>query len=113
MRVRQLQPVVIVSRADYLRLWPEHEEGIGPADYVLVNGERRWRAATRRYPLPVVDALIRPQLADSRPEFLDAIFTENIDRKNLDPIEEARAVEEMVNEGAGSAAKAAERVPAA
>jgi ParB family transcriptional regulator, chromosome partitioning protein len=107
MRVRQLQPVVVVGRADYLRLWPEHEEGIGSADYVLVNGERRWRAAAQ-VSLPVVDAIIRPQLADSRPAFLDAIFTENIDRKNLDPIEEARAVEEMVTE-CGSAAKAAER----
>jgi ParB family chromosome partitioning protein len=107
MRVRQLQPVAVVSRADYLRLWPDHEEAIGPADYVLVNGERRWRAATQ-VSLPAIDAIIRPQLADSRPAFLDAIFTENIDRKNLDPIEEARAVEEMVTE-CGSAAKAAER----
>jgi ParB family chromosome partitioning protein len=107
MRVRQLQPVVVVGRADYLRLWPEHEEGIGAADYVLVNGERRWRAAIQ-VSLPTIDVIIRPQLADSRPAFLDAIFTENIDRKNLDPIEEARAVEEMVNE-CGSAAKAAER----
>jgi len=107
MRVRQLQPVVVVSRADYLRLWPEHEEGIGPADYVLVNGERRWRAANQ-VSLPTIDVIIRPQLADSRPEFLDAIFTENIDRKNLDPIEEAHAVEEMVTE-CGSAGKAAER----
>ena len=107
MRVRQLQPVVVVGRADYLRLWPEHEESIGPADYVLVNGERRWRAAVQ-VSLPTIDVIIRPQLADSRPAFLDAIFTENIDRKNLDPIEEARAVEEMVTE-CGSAAKAAER----
>lgn len=107
MRVRQLQPVVVVGRADYLRLWPEHEEGIGQADYVLVNGERRWRAANQ-VSLPAIDVIIRPQLADSRPEFLDAIFTENIDRKNLDPIEEARAVDEMVTE-CGSAAKAAER----
>jgi ParB family chromosome partitioning protein len=107
MRVRQLQPVAVVSRADYLRLWPDHEESIGPADYVLVNGERRWRAATQ-VSLPAIDAIIRPQLADSRPAFLDAIFTENIDRKNLDPVEEARAVEEMVTE-CGSAAKAAER----
>jgi ParB family chromosome partitioning protein len=107
MRVRQLQPVVVVGRTDYLRLWPEHEEGIGPADYVLVNGERRWRAATQ-VSLPAIDVLIRPQLADSRVDVLDALFAENIDRKNLDPIEEARAVDEMVTE-CGSAAKAAAR----
>jgi ParB family chromosome partitioning protein len=108
LRIRQLQPVVVVARGDYLRLWPEHEEQVPESsDYVLVNGERRWRAAVQ-VSLPVLDALVRPSLADSRPAFLDAIFTENIDRKNLDPIEEARAVEEMVNE-CGSASQAAER----
>jgi ParB family chromosome partitioning protein len=107
MRVRQLQPVVIVARADYLRLWPEHDAKVGTADYVLVNGERRWRAA-RHTGLDRLDALIRPEVADSRPAFLDAIFTENLDRQNLDPIEEARAVEEMVTE-CGSATAAAER----
>jgi ParB family chromosome partitioning protein len=107
MRVRQLQPVVVVSRADYLRLWPEHDGQVGAADYVLVNGERRWRAAGQ-VTLSRLDALIRPEVADSRPAFLDAIFAENIDRRNLDPIEEARAIEEMVTE-CGSAAGAAER----
>lgn len=106
MRVRQLQPVVVVSRAGYLRLWPEHDEQVGAADYVLVNGERRWRAAIQVH-LVRLDALIREEIADSRPAFLDALFTENIDRRNLDPIEEARAVEAMVTE-CGSAAAAAE-----
>jgi len=108
MRVRQLQPVVVVTRDDYLRLWPEHEDQIpAAAGYVLVNGERRWRAAAQ-VSLPALDALVRPELAGSRPAFLDAIFTENLDRRNLDPIEEARAVEEMVTE-CGSAALAATR----
>lgn len=108
MRVRQLQPVVVVSRGDYLRLWPEHQDQVpDSARYVLVNGERRWRAAAQAG-LPTLEALVRPDLAGSRPAFLDAIFTENLDRRNLDPIEEARAVEEMVTE-CGSAVKAAEQ----
>jgi ParB family chromosome partitioning protein len=106
MRVRQLQPVVVVGRADYLRLWPEHEAQIGEADYVLVNGERRVRAANQVF-LPGVDAIVRPHLADSKTAFLDALFSENFDRKNFNAIEEARAVEAMVAE-CGSAHSAAQ-----
>lgn len=107
MRVRQLQPVVVVGRADYLRIFPEHADEIGGADYVLVNGERRLRAALKAN-LPLLDAMVRPQIADSRTDFLDALFTENLDRKNLDPIEEAQAVEAMVAE-CGTAKAAAEK----
>ncbi|MCL2580981.1 MAG: ParB/RepB/Spo0J family partition protein [Streptosporangiales bacterium] len=107
MRVRQLQPVVVVKRGDYLRLWPEHESEIGDADYVLVAGERRWRAAGH-VSLSAIDAIERPSLADARTTFLDALFTENIDRKNLDAIEEAEAVESMVAE-CGTAIAAAKQ----
>lgn len=107
MRVRQLQPVVTVSRAAYLRLWPEHAEHVGKADFVLANGERRYRSAIQ-VGLDVLDALIREEVADSREAFLDAVLSENIDRKNFDPIEEAHAVEAMVTE-CGSATAAAER----
>jgi ParB family transcriptional regulator, chromosome partitioning protein len=106
MRVRQLQPVVVVGKADYLRLWPEHETLIGEADYVLVNGERRVRAASQ-VSLPGVDAIVRPHLADSKTAFLDALFTENLDRKNFNAIEEAHAVEAMVAE-CGTAQAAAQ-----
>jgi ParB family transcriptional regulator, chromosome partitioning protein len=107
MRVRQLQPVVAVSSSAYLKLWPDHKEHIGSADYVLVNGERRYRSALH-VRLDTLDALIRDEVADSRAAFLDALVSENIDRKNFDPIEEAIAVEAMVQE-CGSAKLAAER----
>jgi ParB family transcriptional regulator, chromosome partitioning protein len=107
MRVRQLQPVVVVGREAYLRLWPEHEGVIGQAKCVLVNGERRYRAAAH-VALDGLDALVREEIADSRAGFMDALLSENIDRKNFDPIEEANAVEAMVAE-CGTARAAAER----
>lgn len=107
MRVRQLQPVVAVSRARYLALWPDHEDDVGAADYVLVNGERRYRAAVQ-VGLERLDVIVREEIADSRAEFLDALVSENIDRKNFDPIEEARAVDAMVQE-CGTASAAAVR----
>jgi ParB family chromosome partitioning protein len=114
-RRRQLQPVVVVSCEHYLALYPEHEEQIrkheeqnGPANYVLVNGERRWRAA-RQVELPLLEAMIREEIADSRAGLLEAVIAENIDRLNLDPIEEANSVEELVAE-CGSAAAAAKQL---
>jgi len=107
LRVRQLAAVVVVERSDYLRLWPDHEEQLGAAGYVLVNGERRWRAATT-VSLPTLEAMVRPGVAASREDFLDALYAENLERKNFDIIEEARAVDEMVKV-CGSALAAAKR----
>ncbi len=106
MRRRQLQPIVVVSRASYLKLFAEHADQIGTATYIIVNGERRYRAATA-VDLGSIEAVIREEVAISRKDFLDAVLSENIDRKNLDPIEEAHAVEALVQEF-GSARAVAE-----
>jgi ParB family transcriptional regulator, chromosome partitioning protein len=107
MRARQLQPVVVVSRAGYLKLWPEHEYQLGEAEFVLANGERRFRAS-RLVSLDALEAMHREEVAESRAAFLDAVLSENLDRKNFDPIEEAHAVEAMVQE-CGTATAAAEQ----
>jgi ParB family chromosome partitioning protein len=97
MRVRQLQPVVVVPRAAYLALWPDHADRIGTAAHILANGERRLRAA-HIVRLETIEAIIREDIADGRTAFLDAVFTENIQRRNFDPIEEAQAVDALVAE---------------
>lgn len=107
MRKRQLQPVVVVSRASYLKLFPEHADTVGSASYVIANGERRYRGA-RQAGLPVLEAIIREEVAETRSDFIDAVLSENIDRQNFDPIEEALAVQTMVKE-CGTGAAAAER----
>lgn len=108
-RVRQLQPVVVVPVKRYLALFPEHEEQVKAAAYVLANGQRRW-LAVREVKLPTIHALVREdsKIVGSRADFMDAVFSENIDRQDFNPIEEARAVEAMVAE-CGSAEVAAER----
>src|SRR5512139_368764 len=82
LEVRQLQPIVVVPRGPYLRLWPEHAEHVGGADFVLVNGERRFRSA-RHVNLPSLDAMVREDVVVDRAAFLDALLKENIDRKNF------------------------------
>jgi ParB family chromosome partitioning protein len=74
-----IQPI-LVSRA---------EDG-----FQLIAGERRWRAA-QKAGLDKIPAWIR----DASPaEALELALTENIQRKDLNPIEEASAYQEMIQE---------------
>lgn len=99
----QLQPCVAVPAGAYLRLWPEHAEQVGSVGHVLINGERRWRAA-QEAGMEKLDFTLRSDLAvvhdgdtqAARAKLLDAVLKENIDRKNFDPIEEARGVAALV-----------------
>ncbi|MBX3485300.1 ParB/RepB/Spo0J family partition protein [Phenylobacterium sp.] len=58
-----------------------------PGEYEIVAGERRWRAA-QKAGLTAIPALVR-QLADD--EAFEIAVIENIQRADLNPIEEARA----------------------
>jgi ParB family transcriptional regulator, chromosome partitioning protein len=65
--------------------------------YQIVAGERRWRAAQRagleRVPVVVKD--LSPQQTQRR---LEIALIENIQRENLNPIEEAHAYQKLVDE---------------
>ncbi len=74
-----LQPVLVTRRA---------------GKYVLVAGERRWRAA-RRAGLQSIPALVQ-ECSDE--EMLLIALIENIQRENLNPIEEARAYLKLIKE---------------
>lgn len=56
--------------------------------YVIVAGERRWRAS-RRAGLETVPVVVR-QVADDR-EMLELALVENLQRSDLNPLEEAEA----------------------
>jgi ParB family chromosome partitioning protein len=57
-------------------------------DYAIIAGERRWRAA-RKAGLEQVPVVVR-QVADDR-ELLELALVENLQRSDLNPIEEAEA----------------------
>lgn len=110
LKAGQIQPIVVIPRTAYLNLWPEHDTDIGPAKWILVAGERRYRSATKVTPaLEFLDAFVRESFAESRQAFVDAMVTENLDRRDMDPIEEAYAVEAMVEMCDKKANKAAVR----
>ena len=67
----------------------------GPLDeYEIIAGERRWRAAQLAglYEIPVILKEIPDQVA------LAIALVENIQRENLNPIEEARALKRLADE---------------
>jgi ParB family chromosome partitioning protein len=74
--------------------------------YHLVAGERRWRAA-RIAGLTRIPAIVR-RVADDR--LLEVALIENIQRKELNPVEEARAYEVLIDELKISQADVARRV---
>lgn len=109
----QLQPCAVVTRSAFLAIFPQHEGAIGSASFVQVTGGRR-RAAAEVADLQTLDITVKNGLAESRSLFLSATAAENIDREDLDPIEEAHAVKLLVDEcGQGKiAAKQLSRTPA-
>ena len=104
----QLQPCTVVARKDFLRIFPEHEVAIGSATWVQVTGGRR-RAAAMLAERPTLDIVVKPDLATSRESWVSATAAENLDRENLDPVEEAQAVQLLVKE-CGTGKAAAERL---
>lgn len=79
----------------------------GPDRYVIITGERRWRAA-QRAGLRVVPAVIRERLEDA--DQLELALVENLQRRDLTPLEEARAFEQMRTSLGLTQAEIADRV---
>ncbi|WP_331728996.1 ParB/RepB/Spo0J family partition protein (plasmid) [Streptomyces sp. NBC_01259] len=103
---RQIQALPVVTRTAYLKLWSGHEEQIGNVDFVIVSGERRFRSASA-VGLSSLECVINDAVAETKKTFLDAVVSENIDRQNFDAIEEANAVDVLV-EAFGTARAVAE-----
>ena len=81
----------------------------GPVDsprYQLITGERRWRAA-QLAGLDQVDVIVK----DVTPqEMLELALVENIQRADLNPLEEANAYQQLVDEFGLTQDRVAERV---
>ncbi len=74
-----LQPILVQDRKDY---------------YEIIAGERRWRAAklANLKEVPVIIKKLTEQ------EVVEISLIENIQRENLNPIEEAQAYKRLLNE---------------
>ncbi len=86
-----LQPLIVQKRKDY---------------YEIIAGERRWRAA-KIAGLKEVPVIIKDY---SRQEIVEISLIENIQRENLNPIEEAMAFKRLLEEFNLKQDEVAERV---
>jgi ParB family chromosome partitioning protein len=65
--------------------------------YQIIAGERRWRAA-QRVGLSRVPVVVKDVASSDRQRQLELALIENIQRENLNPIEEAAAYQRLVQE---------------
>jgi ParB family chromosome partitioning protein len=65
------------------------------AGYQIVSGERRWRAA-KAAGLRTIPAVVRPEVGDH--EILELALVENLQRKDLNPVERARGFLNLIQE---------------
>ena len=86
-----LQPLLVTERKDY---------------YEIIAGERRWRAA-KMAGLKEVPVIIK-KLTEQ--EIMEISLIENVQRENLNPIEEALAYKKLINEFNLKQDEVAERV---
>jgi ParB family chromosome partitioning protein len=89
----QLQPVVAVTRAAFEKLYPDTAVS---ARWVVIIGNRRL-AAAHKFGRPELDVVIKDELAKDAATLLTAAIAENVDRKGFDVIEEAKAVQRLVD----------------
>jgi len=75
-----IQPLILTKTGDY--------------EYEIIAGERRWRAA-KVAELNTVPALIRSVTENEK---LEISLLENIQRKDLNPMEKAKAYQRLINE---------------
>lgn len=104
-----LQPVVLLPADRVAEAWPQHADRLAGAELVVLMGHRRHAASlavrddeTARATMP---ALVRlDAIADDPLAQLDAMTAENVARKALTPVEEARAFAEQAAAGRGQRA---------
>ena len=69
------------------------------SSYRIIAGERRWRAA-QRAGLLRVPVVVRDMPAGSEKQILELALVENIQRENLNPVDEALAYQRLVDDHA-------------
>ncbi|MGW7605276.1 ParB/RepB/Spo0J family partition protein [Streptomyces antimycoticus] len=104
----QLQPVAVVRRAAFLATHPGHEEELGEAEYVVIDGNRRLAAAAKAS-LAELRIDVNDALATSAADIIEAALIANVHRVDVPPLDQAKAIQELVGVH-GSQGKVAKRL---
>ncbi|WP_226487578.1 ParB/RepB/Spo0J family partition protein [Streptomyces parvulus] len=109
LRVRgQVQPVTVVRRAAFLGAHSDQEGQIGTADYVVIDGNRRLKAATAAG-LTELRIDVNDDLAATAADILESALIANVHRVDVPALDQARAIQELVGVH-GSQGKVAKRL---
>jgi ParB family transcriptional regulator, chromosome partitioning protein len=79
-----------------------------PGEYILIEGERRWRAA-QIADIKALDCIIEEEELTAE-EILELQLIVNCQRADLQPMERARAIKRLMDKTGGSGAQIADRV---
>ncbi|MBT2539745.1 ParB/RepB/Spo0J family partition protein [Streptomyces sp. ISL-44] len=91
-----IQPLAVVTRQAFLAAHPGHEDQIGQAAYVVVDGNRRL-AASNLAGLDDVPVHVDDSLAQDADTLLETALTAAVQHENLDPLDEAKALQRLVH----------------
>ncbi|MFB6790215.1 ParB/RepB/Spo0J family partition protein [Streptomyces olivaceus] len=104
----QIQPVTVARRAAFLRAHPDQEELVGAAEYVVIDGNRRLKAAAAAG-LAELRIDVHDDLAATAADILESALIANVHRVDVPPLDQAKAIQQLV-EVHGSQGKVAKRL---
>ncbi|MET9857321.1 ParB/RepB/Spo0J family partition protein [Streptomyces sp. NPDC006450] len=104
----QLQPLAVATRMAFMEAHPGNTDGLGRAPYVVIDGNRRL-AAAQRAGLRTMQIHVNDSLASSAADILESALIANVHRVDVAPMDQARALQELV-EVHGSQAQVAKRL---
>ncbi|MFF4283661.1 ParB/RepB/Spo0J family partition protein [Streptomyces kronopolitis] len=104
-----VQAITVATVAAYLRNRPDRAKDLEPgAEYVVVDGHRR-HAAAHEAGFESIKYTVNDDFVTTDERLLEAAFVANLQRENLSDLEEAAALEKLVDHY-GSQRKAAQRL---
>ncbi|MFF5707129.1 ParB/RepB/Spo0J family partition protein [Streptomyces sp. NPDC012794] len=104
----QLQPLAVATRLAFMEAHPGQTDGLGRAPYVVIDGNRRL-AAAQLAGLKTMHIHVNDALSASAADILESALIANVHRVDVAPMDQARALQELV-EVHGSQAQVAKRI---
>ncbi|OKK14670.1 hypothetical protein AMK16_29305 [Streptomyces sp. CB00455] len=104
----QLQPLAVATRMAFMEAHPGRTDGLGRAPYVVIDGNRRL-AAAHLAGLKMIQIHVNDALSASAADILESALIANVHRVDVAPMDQARALQELVDVH-GSQAQVAKRL---
>ncbi|GGY16858.1 hypothetical protein GCM10010358_80590 [Streptomyces minutiscleroticus] len=91
-----IQPLTVVTRTAFLAAHPDHAADLAAVHYVVVDGNRRL-AGAKLAGLDDIPVHIDDSLAQDADTLLETALTAAVQHEDLEPLDEARALQRLVD----------------